>query len=75
MFPPITSQYFYAIHYFLQSGVEFEDPVRFVIRTWPWQEEAEGLPQALLKVKTETSAGTDPVKTDINTDSEDPLVR
>ena len=49
--------------------------MRFVIRTWPWQEEAEGLPQALVKVKTETSAGTDPVKTDIKTDSEDPLVR
>ena len=61
------------------QGVEFEDPVRFVIRTWPWQEQAEGLPQALLKVKTETgSSGSASVKTnksDSKTEDEDPLVR
>jgi len=33
---------------------DFEDPVRFVIRTWPWLDQADGLPQALLKVKTES---------------------
>jgi len=32
---------------------EYEDPVRFVIRTWPWADQAGGLPQALLKVKTD----------------------
>ena len=31
---------------------EMEDPVKFVIRTWPWSEDAEifGLPQALIPV-------------------------
>ena len=31
---------------------EIEDPVKFVIRTWPWSEDAEifGLPQALIPV-------------------------
>ena len=59
------------------QGVEFEDPVRFVIRTWPWQDQAEGLPQALLKVKTETGSGSASVKTDKSDnkiEDEDPLV-
>ena len=57
------------------QGVEFEDPVRFVIRTWPWQDQAEGLPQALLKVKTEpsgVSGKTD--KSENKLEDEDPLV-
>lgn len=37
----------------VKDGMDFEDPVRFVIRTWPWLEQSEGLPQALLRVKTE----------------------
>jgi len=36
-----------------EDRLDFEDPVRFVLRTWPWPDQAEGLPQALLKVKTE----------------------
>ena len=31
-----------------EDRLEFEDPVRFVLRTWPWTEQAEGLPQVLL---------------------------
>jgi hypothetical protein len=29
---------------------DFEDPVRFVFRTWPWREDVAGLPQALRPV-------------------------
>ena len=29
---------------------DFEDPVRFVYRTWPWREDVAGLPQALRPV-------------------------
>ena len=57
-----------------EGGVEdFEDPVRFVIRTWPWQEQEEGLPQALLKVKTESSVLRAEQKQKEDKD-EDPLV-
>jgi hypothetical protein len=35
------------------DSLDCEDPVRFVIRTWPWQNQAEGLLQALLRVKTD----------------------
>jgi len=45
-----------VVHYkSMDDSLDFEDPVRFVIRTWPWQDQAEGLPQALLKVKTEAA--------------------
>ena len=27
------------------AGQELEDPVKFIIRTWPWTDGAEGLPQ------------------------------
>ena len=44
------------VHYkSTDESLDYEDPVRFVIRTWPWQDQAEGLPQALLKVKTEAA--------------------
>jgi len=39
----------------VEERPDFEDPVRFVIRTWPWPDQPEGLPQALLKVKTESA--------------------
>ena len=29
---------------------DYEDPVRFVFRTWPWREDVAGLPQALRPV-------------------------
>ena len=45
-----------VVHYkSTDESLDFEDPVRFVIRTWPWQDQAEGLPQALLKVKTDSA--------------------
>ena len=28
-----------------EDRLDFEDPVRFVLRTWPWPDQAEGLPQ------------------------------
>ncbi len=28
---------------------ELEDPVRFIIRTWPWPDDQQGLPQVLRK--------------------------
>ena len=62
----------HVIHFRSSStSLDFEDPVRFVIRTWPWQDSAEGLPQALLKVKTDSVTTSD--RTD--TQEEDPLVR
>ena len=33
--------------------VDWEDPVKFVIRTWPWREEVEGLADILLAVNTQ----------------------
>ena len=48
-----------------QMSVDFEDPVKFVIRTWPWRSEVESLPQVLEAVSlTETQQNV----------SEDPLV-
>jgi hypothetical protein len=32
------------------GGHELEDPVKFIIRTWPWSDGAQGLPQVLLTV-------------------------
>ena len=29
----------------VEERPDFEDPVRFVIRTWPWPDQPEGLPQ------------------------------
>ena len=44
------------VHYkSADDSLDCEDPVRFVIRTWPWQDQAEGLPQALLRVKTDAA--------------------
>ena len=31
-----------------EDRLDFEDPVRFVLRTWPWPDQAEGLPQVLI---------------------------
>ena len=36
-----------------QQSLDFEDPVKFVIRTWPWREEVDSLPQHLLAVRLE----------------------
>lgn len=36
-----------------QQSLDFEDPVKFVIRTWPCREEVDSLPQHLLAVRLE----------------------
>ena len=46
--------------------VDWEDPVKFVIRTWPWREEVEALSHSLLALNTRTvssggSAQSDPL--------------
>ena len=33
-----------------EDRLDFEDPVRFVLRTWPWPDQAEGLPQVSILV-------------------------
>ena len=55
------------------DSLDFEDPVKFVIRTWPWQDQAEGLPQALLKIKTEAATLLSDRKR--SEEEDDPLVR
>ena len=35
-----------------EQRVDWEDPVKFVLRTWPWRDEVEGLAQTLLTVNT-----------------------
>ena len=57
----------------VRGAEDFEDPVRFVIRTWPWLDQADGLPQALLKVKTESCVLKAEQKQKEDKD-EDPLV-
>ena len=50
---------------------DWEDPVKFILRTWPWREEVEALSTVLLPVNTITPASQvseDAVK-------DDPLVR
>ena len=41
---------------------DFEDPVRFVFRTWPWREDVDGLPQALRPVIGQTGESWDKFK-------------
>ena len=63
-----------VVHYkSTDESLDFEDPVRFVIRTWPWQDQAEGLPQALLKVKTDAATLTSDRKRK-EEEEDDPLV-
>ena len=57
----------------VRGADDFEDPVKFVIRTWPWLDQADGLPQALLKVKTESCVLKAEQKQKEDKD-EDPLV-
>ena len=40
------------LHSTTSSKDEFEDPIKFIIKTWPWKEDAVtfGLPQALIPV-------------------------
>ena len=35
-----------------EDRLDFEDPVRFVLRTWPWPDQAEGLPQVPILIIT-----------------------
>ena len=62
--------------YGLKADSGGEDPVRFVIRSWPWKEDVAGLPQALASViprqrlrRTSTTRRTRPEG------AEDPLVK
>ena len=48
-----------------QQSLDYEDPVKFVLRTWPWREEVDSLTQTLQAV---SQVETEPV-------SDDPLVR
>ena len=48
-----------------QQSLDYEDPVKFVLRTWPWREEVDSLSQTLQAV---SQVETEPV-------SDDPLVR
>ena len=36
----------------VEERPDFEDPVRFVIRTWPWPDQPEGLPQVQELIRT-----------------------
>ena len=54
------------------ESLDYEDPARFVIRTFPWQDQTEGLPQALVKVKTEAATLFSDRKR--KEEEEDPLV-
>ena len=47
-----------------QQAVDWEDPVKFVLRTWPWREEVETLSDTLQAVNPQTGSGSE----------EDPLV-
>ena len=53
-----------------QQAVDWEDPVKFVIRTWPWRDEVEGLSlsHTLLPVNTQIVGRSEA------TSKEDPLV-
>ena len=42
-----------------QQAVDWEDPVKFVLRTWPWREEVETLSHSLQAVNTETGSGSE----------------
>ena len=47
-----------------QQSLDFEDPVKFVVRTWPWREEVDSLSQTLHAVgqsETEQTVSDDPL--------------